>query len=128
MKSRKRHRTEGIELSNQDKIRMLGEKKTYKYLVILQADTIKHAEMKENVKKIPKEKEKTAGNQSTPQKSHKKKKIFVIYSGPFLKWTREEFQQMNLRTRNLTTMYIALHSRDDIDRWYVPRKGGRRLA
>ena len=32
---------EGIELSNQEKIRMLGEKETYKYLGILEADTIK---------------------------------------------------------------------------------------
>ena len=31
IKSRKRHMTEGIELPNQEKIRMLGEKETYKY-------------------------------------------------------------------------------------------------
>ena len=37
--------TEGIELSNQEKIRTLGE--TYKYLGILGADLIKHVEMKE---------------------------------------------------------------------------------
>ena len=35
MKSSKRHLTDGIEVSNQDKIRMLGEKETYKYLGIL---------------------------------------------------------------------------------------------
>ena len=33
--------TEGIELLNQVKIRMLGKKETYKYLWILEADTIK---------------------------------------------------------------------------------------
>ena len=47
MKSGKWHLTDGMELPNQDKIRTLGEKETYKYLGILEADTIKQLEMKE---------------------------------------------------------------------------------
>ena len=47
MKSGKWHLTDGMELPNQDKIRTLGEKETYKYLGILEADTIKQVEMKE---------------------------------------------------------------------------------
>ena len=36
---------------------------------------------------------------------------------------------MDQKTRKLMTMNKALHSRDDVDRLYVPRKeGGRRLA
>ena len=35
MKSGQRHQTGGMELLNQDKIRTLGEKETYKYLGIL---------------------------------------------------------------------------------------------
>ena len=55
--------------------------------------------------------------------------LFVRYSGPFLKWTRDELRQMDQRTRKLMTMHKALHSRDDVDRLYVPRKeGGRELA
>ena len=50
MKSGKRYFTDGMELPNQDKIRMLGEKETYKYLVILEGDTIKQVEMKEKIK------------------------------------------------------------------------------
>ena len=46
MKSSKRHLADGMELPNQDKIRTLGEKETYKYLSILEADTIKQVEMK----------------------------------------------------------------------------------
>ena len=38
------------ELSNQEKIRMHREKEIYKYLGILQADTIKHKEMKKKKK------------------------------------------------------------------------------
>ena len=47
----KRHLTGGMELPNQDKIRTLGEKETYEYLGILEADTIKQVEMKEKIKK-----------------------------------------------------------------------------
>ena len=39
-KSGKQQMTEGIELPNQEKNRTLGEKETYKYLVILETDTI----------------------------------------------------------------------------------------
>ena len=51
MKSAKRHLTDGIELPNQDKIRSLAENKTYKYLGILEADTIKQVEMKNKIQK-----------------------------------------------------------------------------
>ena len=37
----KRRMTKGIEQTNQEKIRTLGEKETYKYLGILEADIIK---------------------------------------------------------------------------------------
>ena len=36
MKSGKRHLADGMKLSNQDKIRTLGEKETYKYFGILE--------------------------------------------------------------------------------------------
>ena len=38
-RSGKPHRIEGIELPNQEKIETVGEKETYKYLGILEADT-----------------------------------------------------------------------------------------
>ena len=64
MKRGKRHRTEGIELPNEDKIRKPGEKKTYKYLKILETNTIKHAEMKE--KKIGKNSSRERENYPKP--------------------------------------------------------------
>ena len=51
MKSGKWHITDGVELSNQYKIRMLGEKETYNYLGILEADTIKQVEMKDKIQR-----------------------------------------------------------------------------
>ena len=41
--------TDGIELPNQDKIRTLAENGTYKYLGILEANTIKQVEMKDKI-------------------------------------------------------------------------------
>ena len=46
MKSKKQT-IEGIELPNLEKIRMLEEKETYKYLGILEVNAVKYAKMKE---------------------------------------------------------------------------------
>ena len=50
MKSGK-HMTERVEQSYQVVIRTLGEKETYKYVEVLEADIIKQVEMKEKIKK-----------------------------------------------------------------------------
>ena len=47
MTSAKWHLTNGMEIPNQDKIRTSKEKETYKYLGILEANTIKQVGMKE---------------------------------------------------------------------------------
>ena len=52
----------------------------------------------------------------------------VRYWGPFLKCTWDELKQMDQRTRKLMTMHKALYPRDDVDRLYVSRKGGRGLT
>ena len=51
MKSGKRQVTDRMELPNKDKIKALAENETYKYLGILEADTIKQAETKEKIQK-----------------------------------------------------------------------------
>ena len=50
MKRGKWHLTDGMEQPTQEKIRTFGEKKTYKYLGILEADTIKKVEIKELIR------------------------------------------------------------------------------
>ena len=40
-----------MEQPNQDKIRMFGEKETFKYLGILEGETMNEVEMKEKIKK-----------------------------------------------------------------------------
>ena len=51
IKSGKRHLTDGIELQIQDKIRTLAENETYKYLGILEADTVKQGVMEDQIQK-----------------------------------------------------------------------------
>ena len=43
--------TDGMELPNHDRIRTFEEKDTYKYLGILEADTIKQVQMKDTIQK-----------------------------------------------------------------------------
>ena len=115
-------------------IRMLGENETYKYLGILEADTIKQGERKYKIRKeYLMRTRKLLGTKLTSRNLIKGINTWSVplvrYSGPFLKWTRDEHKQMDQRTRKLMTMHKALHPRDDVDRQYVSRKeGGRGLA
>ena len=134
IKSGKRHLTDGIKLPKEDKIRTLAENESYKYLGILEADTTKQVEMKNKIKKeylrrTRKLLETKLSSRNLIKEINTWAVPLVWYSGPFLKWTRDELRQMDQRTRKLMTMNKALHPRDDVDRLYVPRKeGGRGLA
>ena len=97
MKSGKRHLTDGIELPNQDKIRTLAENETYKYLGILEADTIKQVEMKNKIQKeylrrTRKLLETKLNCRNLIKGINTWAVILVRYSGPFLKWTRDELE------------------------------------
>ena len=127
MKSGKRHMTDGMELPNQDKIRTLEENETYKYLGILEADTIKQVEMKDKIRKEYLRRTgkllETKLSGRNPIKGINTCSVpLVRYSRPFLKLTRDEIKQMDQRTRKLMTMHKALPTRDNVDRLYVSRK------
>ena len=51
MKSGERHMADEMELPNHERIRTLDENETYKYLGILEADTIKQVQMKDTILK-----------------------------------------------------------------------------
>ena len=97
MKCGKRHMTEGIELLNQEKIRTLGEKETYTYLGILETDTIKQEEMKEQIKneylmRMKKLFENKLYSRNLIKGINTWAVHIVRYSGRFLKWTRDELK------------------------------------
>ena len=129
MKSGKRHMTDGMELPNHNKIWTLEENETYKYLGILEADTIKQVQMKDTIRKeYLRRTRKQLETKLSIRKLIKGINTWAVplvrYSGPFFRWTRDELKQMDQRTRKLMTMHKALHPRDDVDRLYVSRKEG----
>ena len=101
---------------------------------ILDADTIKQVKMKDKIQKEylrrTRKQLKTKLSSTNLIKGINTWAVLLgRYSGPFLKWTREELKQMGQRTRKLMTMHKALYPRGDLHRLYVLRKeGGRRLA
>jgi hypothetical protein len=48
------------------------------------------------------------------------------YSFGIIKWHQEEIQKLDRKTRKMLTIHGQHHPRADIDRLYVPRKGGER--
>ena len=100
MKRGKRHRTDGIELSNQDKIRTLAENETYEYLGIFEADTIKQVEMKDKMQKeylrrTRKQLETKLSSRNLIKGINTWAVRLIKYLGSFLKWTRDKLRQMN---------------------------------
>ena len=118
MKSGKRHLTDEIELPNQNKIRTPGEKETYKYLGIVEADAIKQVEMKGKIQK--EYLRRTRKLLETKLSSRNLIKgintwaVLLRYSGHILKWTRDERKQNDQRIRKLMTIHKALHRGDDV--------------
>ena len=120
MKSGKIQITEGTELPNQERIRILGEKRNYKSLGIVEA-VIKQAKMKEKKSSTKLLKSKLY-NRNHIKRVNTWAVPFVRYLKPFLKWTKSEHRQLDQRTKKLMTMRKAVHRRDYIDRLYASRK------
>ena len=134
MKSGKQHMTDRMELPNHNEIRTLGENETYKYLGILEADTIKQVKIKDKMRKeylgrTRKLLEIKLSSRNLIKGINTWAVPLFRYSGPFLERTRDELKQINQRTKKIITMHKALHPRDDVDRLYVSRtEGGRWFA
>ena len=95
---------DGREPPNHDKIRMLREKVTYKYSGILEADTIKQGEMKEKIKKDYFRRTRKLFKTKLYCRNLIKgintwPVLLVRYSGPFLKWTRENLKEIDQRIK-----------------------------
>ena len=105
MKSGRRHLTDGMGLPNKDKIKTLAENETYKYLGILEADTIKQAEMKEKFqKKYLRRTRKLLEAKLNCQNLIKGINTWAVplvrYSGPFLNWPQRNLNKWNKGQEN----------------------------
>ena len=110
-------------------IRTLRKQETYKYLGILEADTIKQAVRKE--KNVFKYLRRTRNQLEI--KLHSRILIKAIITqlyprkipGTILRWTRQ-LQQIDQRIRKLMSIHKTLRSRDGVDRQYMSRNERRR--
>ena len=104
MKSCKRHLNDRMELPNQEKIRKLGEMKTYKYMDIFEADDSKRVEMKnkkqkEYLRRNRKRLETKVSCRNLIEGINTWVVLLVRYSGHFQTWNRDELKQMDQRTK-----------------------------
>ena len=123
--------SEGIQLPNGDLIKNLEDNDAYKYLGILEADTIKSKEMKTNltteyyrrIRKVLKSKL-NGGNIISAINS--RAVSLIRYGAAIIKWTKDELRVMDRKTRKLLTIHRAMHPQADVDRLYLKRKNGGR--
>ena len=133
MKKGKMANSDGIALLSKTTMKGLKEGDNYKYLGVIQADGMKHHEMKEKfkteyyrrVRKIL-ETKLICGNIIAG--INLRAISLLRYSAAFLDWTGPNSEQMDRRTRKLMTTHQELNPKSDVAKIYLSGKeGGRGL-
>ena len=130
MKRGKIAHSDGISLPDGQRMMNIDEH-GYKYLGVLEADEVKHIQMKDQIRKeyirrirkILKSKL-NAGNIISAINS--RAVAVVRYGAGIIKWKKDEMQELDRKTRKLLTMYGAHHPKADVDRLYMKRSDGGR--
>ena len=122
----------GIELPDGKVIKLLQEGESYKYLGFLEADKFLEERMKLNVSKeyigrLRKVLKSKLNGGNLVRGVNTWAVSLIRYSAAFVCWRKSELQAIDRKTRKLFTIYGALHPKSDVDRLYIPRKGGRGL-
>ena len=124
--------TEGINLPYNN-IRGLSMEESYKYLRILQADDIKHIQVKkkaasEYTKRVRKVLKSKLNGGNSIRAINSWAVPVIRYTAGIVDWTQAELEDFDRKTRKLMTANHALHPQSDVDRLYLPRQtGGRGL-
>ena len=133
MKKGKMTKSDGIALLNKTTMKGLKEDYSYKNLGVIQADGLKHHEIKEKVKteyyKQVREILETKLNGGNITTGTNTWTISLLRnSDAFLDCTEAELEQMDTRTRKSMTMHWVLNPKNDVARTFLSRKeGGRGL-
>ena len=126
--------TKDMIMPNGDEIRAMGKDSEYRYMGVLECDTVKNAKVKALVTEEYKHRLvkmlKSKLNSGNLMRAINTYAVAVVrYTAGILKWTKEEMNNMDRMTRKKLTMYGGLHPKSDVDRLYVKRcHGGRGLA
>ena len=132
MKREKVVKSEGISMPNGKMLKNI-EEGGYKYLGILEADGVKHEEMKDQIKKeyIRRVRNilKSKLNGGNIILAFNSRAVSIIrYGAGIISWTKMELEELDRRTRKLMTRYGAHHPKTNVDRLYLQRcEGGRGL-
>ena len=127
------HDTADMIMPNGGEIRVMGVNSEYRYLGVLECDSVKNDKVKELVKTEYKHRLvkmlKSKLNSGNLIKAINTYAVAVVrYTAGIIKWSNEELENTDRKTRKLLTMYGGFHPKSDIDRLYVERaKGGRGL-
>ena len=125
MKRGKVVKSEGISMSDGKMMKNI-EEGGYKYLGILEADGVKHEEMKDQIKKEYMRRVrnilKSKLNGRNIILAIKSRAVSIVrYEVGIISLTKMELEELDRRTRKLMTMYGARHPKADFDRLYLQR-------
>jgi len=130
VKKGKRQPSEGLVLPSGDTMKEVDED-GYKYLGVLQKDSLMSTEMKAKVKSeyfrrlgLLLKSELYAGN--VIQGINSWAIGIVRYTAGILDWGKSELKAMDVKTRKKLTLHGAFHRKSDVDRLYLKRKDGGR--
>ena len=133
MKRGKIVKSEGIKLPDGEVMKQVGQE-GYTYLGIIELDKIKETEMKEELTKEYKRRQRLI----LKSKLNGRNKVAAInlwavsifrYGSGIIQWKASELKDLDRKSRKTMTMYGGLHPKSDVDRLYVKRKeGGRGLT
>ena len=124
---------EGIDLPDGRMMKCIEEGSGYKYLGILEADGIKHEEMKdqetkEYVRRLRTILKSKINGGNIISAINARGASIIRYGAGIIGWTKAELQALDRKTRKMLTIYRAHHPKADIDRMYLRRaEGGRGL-
>ena len=109
------------------------EEDGYKCLGILEADGVKHKEIKDQIKKeyirSVRNILKSKLNEVNIISAISSRAVSIVrYGVGIISWTKIELEELDRRTRKLIAMYVAHHLKADVDKLYLQRfEGGRGL-
>lgn len=124
-------RTHDMVMPDGGEIKAMGEDSDYRYLGVLECDTVKNEKVKtlvcDEYKRRLRSMLKSKLNGGNLVKAINTYAASVVrYTAGIVKWTKEQLEGLDRMTRKQLTLYGALHPRSDVDRLYVDRKAGGR--
>jgi len=126
--------SDDVVLPSGDSICSLGAEESYRYLDILESDSIQHLSMKQHLtRQYRRRVRKILSTQLYGKYIIQAINSFTIpllhYSARLFNWTQKELYQLDVGTRKLMCLHHIFSLKSDIDGLYVPRsRGGRGLC